>query len=101
MTPAEKANLEEAIALVNAVEKVTLEDIEVCDFRDPKLGGLFTPETSMVSLAKDRLMDPDETLLTLVHEVAHRVGGDGEKNHVARIERIWATIVKNLRKGRN
>jgi hypothetical protein len=35
-----------------------------------------------------------------VHEVAHKAGGgDGEKSHVANIERIWSTIVGELTRG--
>jgi hypothetical protein len=36
-------------------------------------------------------------LSTLVHEVAHHAGSDGEKNHVSEIERIWSGIVQGLR----
>jgi len=38
------------------------------------------------------------TLETVVHEVAHRFGGDGSHHHVAALERIWSGIVSNLRK---
>jgi len=34
-----------------------------------------------------------------VHEVAHRAGGDGDKGHVANLERIWSGIVSRLRGG--
>lgn len=93
----ERAHIESAIAMVNPVEPVTINDVDVADFRDPKLMGLF--KDGRVQLAKKHLGDRKETLTTLVHEVAHRVGGDGEKGHVANIERIWGGIVEGLLKG--
>lgn len=92
----ERGNLVEAVVLVNRVEPITLEGIDVCSFRDPKLFGLFVGGS--VQLSKGVLSSPSETLATLVHEVAHKAGGnDGEKQHVENIERIWSGIVAGLR----
>jgi hypothetical protein len=95
LSDAEKANLISAIALVNSQEPVTLDDIDVVDFRSDTLEGLFTE--GRVLLAKDRLAKPATVLEVLVHEVAHRKGSDGEKAHVAQIEKIWSGIVAQLR----
>jgi hypothetical protein len=90
----EKGNLTSAISLVNMIEPVKLDDVDVADFRDPKLMGLY--KGGRVQIAKKHLSNRSKTLETLVHEIAHRVGGDGEKGHVANIERIWGGIVENL-----
>lgn len=91
----EKGHLQAAIALIMQVEPVTLADVDVTDFRDEKIRGMF--KNGRVQLAKKILADRDLTLRVLVHEVAHKAGGgDGEKSHVANIERIWSGIVSAL-----
>jgi hypothetical protein len=92
LSTAEKAHLARAIDLVNRVEPITLLDVDVADFRDAKLRGLF--DGGRVLLAKHILADRSMSLRVLVHEVAHKAGGgDGEKDHVSNIERIWSGIV--------
>jgi len=97
LSATEKATLEDAVALINAVEALTLDTIEIVDFRDPKLMGQFKGTTGQILLAKKHLANADDTLATLVHETAHRGGGDGEVDHVRRIENLWTGIVRNLR----
>lgn len=92
---AEQLNLVSALELVNHVEPVTLNDVDVAEFRDPRLRGLF--KLGRVQIAKTILFSRAETLRTLVHEVAHREGADGEKGHVSNIERIWSGIVERFR----
>jgi hypothetical protein len=97
MDDVEKANLERAMFLVNGVTPVTLIDIDVADFRDPKVSGLFSPATGRIQLAKKILHDRDLTLRFLVHETAHKLGGrDGEHDHVVNIEKLWTGIVARL-----
>lgn len=98
LTADEKAHVERALFLVNGVEPVSINDLDIVDFRDEKIRGMFrqTAEATRVMLAKKILADRDLTLRVLVHEVAHRTGGDGEKGHVANLERIWAGIVARL-----
>ncbi len=91
----EKNNLEEAIELVNKATSTSLSDIDVVDFRSNTLQGQF--KNGRFLLAKKDLNNFDELLTTLVHEVAHLSGLDGEKGHVASIERIWSKIVSFLR----
>jgi hypothetical protein len=90
----EKAHLEAALGLVNPVERVSLDNVDVTDFRDEALRGMF--KDGRILLAKKILTDRDLCLRVLVHEVAHRAGGDGEKSHVSNIERIWSGIVAGL-----
>jgi len=93
----ERSSLEEAITLVNAAESATLLDIDVVDFRSSNILGMF--KDGRVSLAKNKLLDKELSLETLVHEVAHRNGKeDGSPLHVATIEKIWSKIVSNLRR---
>lgn len=92
---AEKANLERALFLVNGVTPITIGDLDIADFRDPKLVGLW--KDGRIQLAKRILADRNLTLETLVHETAHKLGGgDGDHNHVAHIESIWSGIVARL-----
>jgi hypothetical protein len=91
----EKANLERAIALVSPVTPVSFEDIDIIDCRDSKILGLF--KDGRVQIVKRVLTDRALTLETLVHEVAHKLGGgDGEQGHVVNIEHIWSGIVARL-----
>ncbi len=99
LTDAEKQTLESEIALVNEVEPVTLDSVDIVDFRSSNLNGMYKGDGQRVLVAKKLLSDRAKTLEVLVHEVAHRNGGDGEKDHVAQIESMWSRIVENLRKG--
>lgn len=98
MDDAEQENLKRAIRMVNVAEPLTLGDVDVVDCRDPDLRGLF--KDGRVLLTKKILADRDLALRVCVHEAAHKAGGgDGEKSHVANIERIWSTIVGELTRG--
>jgi len=92
----ERTNLTSAIELVNAQEPLTIADVDVRSFRDEAFEGFF--RDGRVLLAKKVLADRSKTLLVLVHETAHKAGGaDGDKAHVANLERIWSGIVAGLR----
>jgi len=94
LSPEERFNLKRAIELVNAEDAVALSEVDVVDFRTDSVEGLFCE--GKISVAKNRLCSASKTLEVLVHEVAHKHGGDGEKAHVASIERIWSGIVGKL-----
>lgn len=98
LTVYEGASVERAISMVNAVAPIAMDVIEVVDFRDPKIDGMYqkTETGERILLAKRILFNRALTLETLVHEVAHRVGNDGTQDHVSRIEHIWSKIVSNL-----
>lgn len=95
LNDAERRSLESAIELVNHVEPVTLDNVDVVDFRSETLLGQFKEGRCL--LAKKHLEDADETLATLIHELAHRHGGDGEHSHVACMESIWKGVARYLR----
>lgn len=97
LTQDEQGNLSSAIELVQLAHPAcSLGHIDVVDFRSDTFNGQF--KDKRVLLAKCILSDPDQTLATLLHEEAHNFGIDGEKGHVAAIERMWRTIVKSLRR---
>jgi hypothetical protein len=96
LNEAEKRHLQSALSLVNPVESIALDVVDVCDFQDTRYKGFY--RDGRVLLAHEILSDAAKTLEVLVHEVAHKAGGsDGEKSHVANIERIWSGIVARLR----
>jgi hypothetical protein len=97
LTSEEQKNLREGIALIAAAGfGLTLDSMDVADFRDEKTLGI-RDSNGRTQLAKKILADASQTLLALVHEYAHEKGGDGSKAHVARIEEIWAGVVATLR----
>jgi len=95
LSAAEQQNLDGAIALVNMMDPITLDKVDVVDFRSETTLGLIKDGRMM--LAKNKLENREITLETLVHEVAHRYGADGSHQHVAAIERIWSGIVASFR----
>jgi len=103
LTEDELSNLQQAVEIINVAhahgyipEPLKLDTIDVTDFRDEKIRGLFKEER--IFLAKKILADRSLTLRVLLHEKAHMMGGDdGEKDHVSNIEMIWAGIVETLR----
>lgn len=94
----EQTSLKRAVDTTAKVTDMSLEMLEIVDFRDENLLGLHHKRDSgaEISLAKRILGSRKETLRVLVHEVSHREGGDGSKGHVSSIERIWADIVEAL-----
>ena len=97
LTVIERDHLTEAVEMVSAARPtVTLDLVDVCDFRKPGTMGLFA--SSRIKLARKGLTTREEVLSTLVHEAAHYTtgAGDGDKSHVAEIESIWTAIVKKL-----
>lgn len=97
LTDVEKANIEDAIRLVNLskIATTSLDEIDIVEFRAADLLGLF--KDGRIQLARKRLLDATACLQTLVHEVAHHAGADGAKDHVATIEALWSGIVAALR----
>ena len=98
LTDLELCCYKRAVRLVSAVRDLTDIDIDVVDFRTAILLGQAKTEGSAfrVLLARKILKDRAQTLSVLVHEVAHRNGGDAEKGHVAEIEAIWSQLYDTL-----
>lgn len=65
-------------------------EVSVVDYRDKRLEGLH--EGGKVSIARATLRSGVATLKVLIHEIAHDEGGDGSRQHVAAIERLWSDV---------
>lgn len=53
-----------------------------------------------VEVARVCLADVGETMATLVHEVAHQLGGDGDARHTDGIDALWTSIASAHLSGR-
>lgn len=70
-------------------------EYQVVDFYGKNINGTY--QQGVVRLARRQLLNgPKATLSTLVHEVAHTKGDDGEQAHVQEIQDIFASIVVSL-----
>ena len=98
LTPAMRGNLARALDLVRLTgEDVPLDLVDVVEFRSDDIDGMFAPgKGGRISLAARVVRDAGECLATMIHEVAHRRGHDGDKGHVAAIESMWAAIAVKL-----
>jgi hypothetical protein len=95
LSETQKTNLIDAMKLITAARPdCTLDLVDVVEFRSDMMGRW---KDGRVLIACKYLDDRDETLATLVHEFAHKYGGDGEADHVRAIENCWRDIVKALR----
>lgn len=97
LSEAERANLESGIALITAVRQgVSLDSVDVVDFRDEKILGLF--KAGRVQVAKKELAVRRDARRVLVHEFGHKLSaeGDGAKGHTDEVELLWADITEYL-----
>lgn len=96
LADAEKATLTWAVERVAKAAKIDglLNNVDVVDFRSGTLLGQF--KAGRYLLAKKELHSREEVLATLIHEVAHNNGGDGDKGHVAAIEMLWTAVVREI-----
>lgn len=93
----ERQHITKALELLMVVgEPIGLADIDITDFRDPSINGMFKDGRIMV--AKKALASQKQALLVVIHELAHKNSGagDGTKAHVAEIERLWANVAEAL-----
>lgn len=95
----EKAMYEKVLGLVSpAAESLGHQNIEtrlqIVDFNDPALCG--THKAGEIKLAKKMLESFEDALSTLVHEVAHDHGGDGEVGHERAEGALFSRIVSSL-----
>ncbi|MCW6004321.1 ATP-binding protein [Micromonospora sp. CPCC 205371] len=80
LTPAERAVLADARRLVRAaIGPFALDRVRVYSDSEerPCAQGFYSSRTGDVAIHRDILTDRHETLLTLIHEAAHRVGHRG------------------------
>jgi hypothetical protein len=97
LSDVQKNLLSEAATLLDTVCPETapiLSKVNIVEFCDPLIQGLFTGSNGRIDLALRLLDSPKDTLCTLVHETAHALSsdGDGGKGHVQTIEDLWARL---------
>lgn len=91
----ERKTIEDVLALTELTDiPVKLADLDVVEFRDSRYIGRFYEGRILV--ARKILIDFSRTLRAVVHESAHRLGGDGSKGHVDASEVALATIAAFL-----
>jgi hypothetical protein len=93
LSDAEVANVTWAIRKVYAAVKFNVSLLQIVDFTAKNIFGCYNVGTGAIRLAKSIINNPHELVATLVHEAAHKYGGDGSGEHRLAIERIFATIV--------
>lgn len=96
MNPVERTNLMLAIERLKAADPdMVLPAIQVVVFRDIQLRGMYHEGKALIA---HRLLEQGvaTVLRTLIHEVAHRRGKDGDKGHVAEIERLWELCFQSV-----
>lgn len=89
LSATEQTNVAHATDLLHQIEEsVTLADIDIVDFASPDLQGLY--KDGRIQVRHDFLSEPAKLLQILIHETAHKLGGnDGDKSHVQNIEQLW------------
>lgn len=91
LTATERASLAWALAEVEAVVG-TAPTVTIATFRDDGTLGRFIG--GRIEIARKVLSDRFETLATLIHEVAHFVGGDGDHAHAGTVENLWTQLAR-------
>jgi hypothetical protein len=90
LNEAEMANFAWGLAKVRLATELT-ESVQVVDFVSEAV--CATTDGAVIKLARHRLADRAQLIATLVHEVAHRHGGDGSAAHREAIEDLFGAIV--------
>lgn len=94
LTDAERNNFVRAFTLLTKAEPAHVsKDVHVVDFLDATICGMH--HAGQVYIAKRLLVDRNELLATLVHEVCHDNGVDGSVAHTRAMEQLFARIVAN------
>jgi len=94
----ERKNIEEAVEIISWTgESVNLDNVEIVTLRGNDYGAHFKWGEDRAVIDRRLLSSRANTLKFLVHEIAHRAGGDGEREHVYKLEDIWSAIVESFR----
>lgn len=67
----------------------------VVDFRVESRAGLLSPDGS-IQIARKVLSSRTETVITLVHEIAHGAGADAAHSHEVACEQLFGRIINRL-----
>ena len=94
LDPGEQANFRWVQERLASVSDYTGGSTDIVEFSDPKLQGLY--DNGKIQVSRNLLKHHHQILRVLIHEWAHREGNDGEKAHVAEIERLWGEVLRAL-----
>lgn len=95
LTEPEQANFTKAQEILRSalvtrnIAPQMADKIFIVDFSDAKLCGTYSEGT--IRLARHRLQKVSAVLRTMIHEAAHRAGGDGSKQHEEAIGNLTET----------
>lgn len=94
LTEAERAAVRWAQVEIAAATGIGIDALacEVVTYKSDKTMGRFVK--GQIELSRAILRDRFDTIATLLHEVAHRLGGDGDARHEAGIEQIWTALAR-------
>ena len=93
----EKDNFFRIVRLIEGVEHwFSDRNVEIVDFHGKDVKGSYCSVSEKVKISKSILLDRENLITTLVHEVAHKYGGDAELGHEKAKERICSEIITNL-----
>lgn len=82
-----------------AVAVPSMPRIDVAKFvKGSNVRGLFHGDSDHVTLNRAILKDYGQTLAVLIHEIAHREGGDGTKEHQEEMTRLWIAVATGPRR---
>lgn len=70
--------------------------VDIVDFRSS--GTLGQRKDGRYLIARGECRTGEDFLATLIHEVAHDKGGDGDHSHIAQLESLWTKVVRTLRR---
>jgi len=89
LTENQRSNYQTAIKMIRKVTEVDENNIELVTYKDNTLGQYIAGRIRIGTKALETL---EAALATLVHEVCHGYGTDGEKSFVFQVERMLAKI---------
>ena len=96
LSPEEQSNLTANVKLiVDSGIPLTMSQVEVVDFRGEEFEGQYV--NGQILIAKRHVADLHYSLEIMVHELGHRVGGDGSLAHENARDALWGKIAKYLR----
>ena len=85
-----------ALANLEEVDRVTPQNLLVVDFHQDSLMGTYQSSKKTVRLARKLLGgDGMEALGVLVHELAHKYGDDGKKDHEEGMRNLFVEIIRS------
>lgn len=95
LTESEKDNLKTSIRVIESLLKTKISDlVEVVDFYSDTILGLWC--FSKIKISRKQLKSIPKTLSTLIHEVAHYMGSEGDQGHMQFIAATWEELLRRI-----